>query len=207
LRRPFNIVASLLTGALMATAASAGHGNGGGGTAPPPTVPPVIKPCGATDITAPSVTMLSCGGFYSGNLLNQSNSGVDQAILQSLGYYKWDGKITDVASSVDHLNGTQNLKFNVALTGISILAVHYGGGNGSPKKGQDTTAFYVLDAAQGVNQLHLTFNASSNAILFVTGLPRHIAAAPEPSSWVTMIAGFGMIGTQMRRRKRASAIA
>ena len=77
---------------------------------------------------------------------------------------------------------------------------------GSP--GAESTAFYVLDAAQGINQLHLTYNASSNAVLFVTGLPRHVVGSvPEPASWAMMLGGFGLIGGQLRRRRRISAIA
>jgi len=169
--------------------------------------PPVsLASCGPTDITAPTVTMLACNGFDAGNLLNQANAGADQAILQSLGYSGWDGKIKDVAASVDKLGGTHTLNFGIQLTGISIVGVHYGGGVGSP--GAESTAFYVLDAAQGINQLHLTYNASSNAVLFVTGLPRHVVGSvPEPASWAMMLGGFGLIGGQLRRRRRISAIA
>lgn len=177
-------------------------GKGGGGNPPPPP-PPTLATCGTNDITAPTVTILACQGFKSGNLLNQANALTDQRILQALGYDHWDGKIKDVAGSVSGLNGNQTVNFGIKLTGISIVAVHYGGGKGGP--GGESTAFYVLDAAQGINQIHLSYKASSNAVLFVTGLPRMVESVPEPSSWATMVCGFGLLGGQMRRRRRVIA--
>jgi hypothetical protein len=164
----------------------------GGGSSTPATVT-----CGTTDITATSATILACSGFVSGNLLNQSNASADQQILQALGYGDWSGKITDVAGSANNLNGSRTVDFGVDLSGISIIGIHYGNGKGGPGQG---TAFYVLDAAQGIGQIHLAYGASSNAILFATGLPRQIADVPEPASWMLMIGGFGLIGAQMRRR-------
>ncbi|MBW8883134.1 MAG: PEPxxWA-CTERM sorting domain-containing protein, partial [Asticcacaulis sp.] len=130
----------------------------------------------------------------------------DQAILASLGYTGWDGKFKDTAASASSLGGSQTLDFGVALSGISIIAIHYGGGTNSP--GRESTAFYVLDAAQGISQIHLAYGASSNAVLFVTGLPHDvIGTVPEPATWATMVGGFGLVGGQMRRRRRTSATA
>jgi hypothetical protein len=175
---------------------------GGGGK--PPVTP--LPACGPTDITAPGLTLLTCDGFKSGNLLNQSPANVttDKAILAALGYTGWDGKFADAAGSVSNLKGNQTVNFGVKLTGISIVGVHFGAGKGATPAGpgQESTAFYVLDAAQGVNQIHLAYGASSNAVLFVTGLPRQIGSVPEPATWATMVGGFGLIGGQMRRRRR-----
>ena len=93
----------------------------------------------------------------------------------------------------------------LAMSGISILGIHWGAGNGVSGPGTESTAFYVLDAAQGVSQLHLKWNSYSNAGLFVTGLAQHVAAAPEPGTWMTMILGFGFTGFAMRRHKRMAA--
>jgi hypothetical protein len=41
--------------------------------------------------------------------------------------------------------------------------------------------------------------APNNALLSVNGI---IAAVPEPSSWLTMMLGFGLLGGMMRRRRR-----
>lgn len=186
--------------AIISTISAPAVAGKGGNSTPPP-----LATCSANDITATYATILACDGFRGGNLLNQSNAGGDQTILQSLGYSGWDGKMSSVAGSVSNLKGNQTVDFGVTLTGISIIGVHYGNGQGGPG---ESTAFYVLDAAQGINQIHLAYNASSNAVLFVTGLPRHIEdSVPEPATWLTMIAGFGVVGAQMRRRRRTLAAA
>ena len=179
-----------------------------GKTKPTPPPAPTLPACGPNDISAPSLTVLACTGFKDGNLLSSSPADAitDKNILAALGYTGWDGKIADAAASVDHLNGAKDINFGVKLTGISIIAVHYGAGKGSGGPGTESTAFYVLDAAQGINQIHLAYGASSNAVLFVTGLPRHIGTVPEPATWATMVGGFGLIGGQMRRRRRGVAI-
>ncbi|HWI87470.1 MAG TPA: PEPxxWA-CTERM sorting domain-containing protein, partial [Sphingomonas sp.] len=80
--------------------------------------------------------------------------------------------------------------------GTTYLGVHYGNGQGGPGEG---TAFYVLNAAEGINKIHLAYDASSNLVVFTTGTL--VSEAPEPSSWAMMIGGFGMIGATLRRRK------
>jgi hypothetical protein len=199
LRKSIHLAAGFAAASLLASAAMAGK---------PPA--PTLAACGPNDITAPSVTMITCTGFISGNLLNQKDASLDQQILGTLPYATgWDGKIADVAAATTQLQKVGSdlvLNFGTTLNGVTVLALHYGKGNGTNGPGGESTAFYVLDAAQGVNQLHLKYSATfSNADLFVTGLTRHVAAAPEPGTWITMIMGFGTIGFQMRRRKRAAA--
>ena len=47
-----------------------------------------------------------------------------------------------------------------------------------------------------------TFNYSSISIVNTTNPNAPIASIPEPASWVLMIAGFGLTGAAMRRRRR-----
>ena len=162
---------------------------------------PALADCAASDIIGAQV--LNCTGFFDKNLLNEANATQDKTILAALGYSGWDGQFANSAIKIDNLNGSKTLDFGVKLTGISYIAVHYGAGRGSPGNG---TAFYVLDAAQGVSQLRLAYDASSSAILFSTEAP-DVTGVPEPASWATMIAGFGLIGAQMRRRRRSAAAA
>lgn len=199
--------ASLLASAPAVAGKGKGPTTGGGTTTTGSTTSTGLPGCGQSDFVAPGPVVLACVGFRDGNLLNDkpANLTTDQQILKSLGYDGWDGKITDVAASVSNLNGSKTLDFGVTLTGKSIFGIHYGGGQGGP--GSQSTAFYVLDAAQGINQLHLKYNASSNAVLFVTGLPFHVGAVPEPATWATMIMGFGLVGAQMRRRRGLSLAA
>jgi hypothetical protein len=162
---------------------------------------PSLAQCAASDIIGAQV--LNCTGFLDKNLLNNANATQDMTILAALGYNDWSGQFANPVK-IDNLNGSKTLDFGVKLTGISYIAVHYGAGVGGPGNG---TAFYVLDAAQGINQLHLAYDASSSAILFATEISDHVIGVPEPASWATMIAGFGLIGALMRRRRRSAAAA
>jgi len=198
-RKSISVALTLAAASLLASASTAGKPGGGGAGSN------TLAACGPNDITAPSVTMITCTGYISGNLLNQSHEAQDQQILNNFPYASgWDGKAKDVLASATKLDKSGELDFGVTLTGVTILGIHFGGGTGGP--GGESTAFYVLDAAQGVNQLHLQYSSTfSNAYLFATGLTRHVAAAPEPGTWMTMIMGFGMTGLMMRRRQRAAA--
>jgi hypothetical protein len=40
----------------------------------------------------------------------------------------------------------------------------------------------------------------------VASLPPTLGAVPEPATWATMVAGFGMAGTALRRRRRTTAL-
>lgn len=198
MRKSISVALTLAAASLLASASTAGKPGGGGAGSN------TLAACGPNDITAPSVTILACTGYISGNLLNQSHEAQDLQILNDFSYASgWDGKASDVLASATKLDKSGELNFGVTLTGVTILGIHFGGGTGGP--GGESTAFYVLDAAQGVNQLNLKYSAFSNAYLFATGLTRHVAAAPEPGTWMTMIMGFGMTGFVMRRRQRAIA--
>ena len=178
--------------AVAVSLAVAGPALAGKGGAPAPTQ------CATTDI---SLTALSCTGFISGNLINSSPSDVaaQKAALATLGL-DWTG---GTVASFQNLSGATTINFAQQLTGLTYIGVHYGNGNGGPG---NATAFYVLDAAQGINQLHLSFGASSNFVVYVTGIPDGApGAAPEPATWAMMVGGFGMVGGALRSRKRASA--
>lgn len=205
MRSRIHFVLAIAAASLLASAAAAKQI---GSSLPP--APATLATCGPNDVTAPTAVMITCNGYISGNLLNGKAANIltDQNILNAFPYASgWDGKIADVKASTTKLtNGL--LDFGITLKGVSILAIHYGAAKGAGGPGGESTAFYVLDAAQGINQFHLKYAAGfSNASLFVTGLPRHIAATPEPATWATMIAGFGMIGMQMRRRRKVAATA
>ncbi len=166
---------------------------GKGGSAPAQTQ------CAPTDI---SLTALSCTGFLSGNLINSSPSSIaaQKAALATLGL-DWTG---GTVASFQNLSGATTINFTQQLTGLTYVGVHYGNGRGGPG---NATAFYVLDAVQGINQLRLSFGASSNFVVYATGIPDGASGAvPEPASWTMMVGGFGMVGGAMRSRKGARAV-
>lgn len=59
----------------------------------------------------------------------------------------------------------------------------------------------------GVNTLSFTLsNVAGPAAFQVAGLTVTAAAVPEPSSWVLLVAGFGMVGVSLRRRKMTKVV-
>lgn len=154
--------------------------------------------CDNTDITPNAV---ACVGFKSGNLLNNkpSNIQAQKDALKLLGF-EWDG--STILQKVDGLGGSQTVDFSSILSGVSYVAFHFGNGQGGP--GQ-ATAFYKIDSNVDIDKLTLIYKASSNAVLYATGLPT--SAVPEPGTWALLITGFGMIGYGARRRAGRVAIA
>lgn len=62
----------------------------------------------------------------------------------------------------------------------------------------DCTGFFSFDGIHPTAPVHV---ALANKIGFLIGL----GAVPEPAVWLQMIAGFGMIGTVVRRRRTVAA--
>ena len=145
--------------------------------------------CANTDITP---NALACQGFYAGNLLsnNAGDIAAQTTHLAALGF-AWDGDWNAV-EKITGLSGSQSVDFATLLHGISYVAFHFGNGRGGPG---NATAFYRIDAGTSTDVITLNYNASSNAVLYSTG------TVPEPASWALMIAGFGMVGVGLRRRR------
>lgn len=161
-------------------------------------LPAVIAPCAVTDIT---VNAQDCRGFYGDQWLsgNAGDVAVQVEALSQLGF-AWDGVTTVVPDNQSGLGGATLLNFAVPLTGISYIGIHYGGGAASPVPGQDTTAFYRLDAGAGLDSLTLSFGASSDIKVYST-----VPAVPEPETYALMLAGLGVVGFVARRRNRQAA--
>lgn len=81
----------------------------------------------------------------------------------------------------------------------------------NPDDGNDAGGnYYYFDvAAATTNGVWDTvfFGTTQQGRLTVTGAADPIEGVPEPASWATMIAGFGLVGATMRRRRSAAAIA
>jgi len=113
------------------------------------------------------------------------------------------------------------------LDGDNLNPFKFGDGNASGGMGpQTTTGGYYLNAAtsfanSGVFTSNFTFASPVTLKAFIFddnlsdnsgGISLNIArtpdtAVPEPASWAMLIAGFGLIGAVMRRRRRAAATA
>jgi hypothetical protein len=163
--------------------------------APAATLPAVTTPCTTSDFTG--ATILSCEGFFDGNLLNNGNAGANTQTqidaLAALGF-TWDG--STILQSFSGLNGG-NPTFSPDLVGISFIGIHYGNGGNSP----DGTAFFKIDAGAGIDTLTLNppFQATSNLLVYSTGAG---GGVPEPATWAMLILGMGGMGAVLRRRRQ-----
>jgi PEP-CTERM motif len=154
---------------------------------------PATTPCANTDIV---INAIACAGFFQGNLIAGSPAAIaDQtAALASLGF-AWNGNFA-AAEKISPLNGSHTVNFATPLNGTTYVAFHFGAG-GVPGRG-GATAFYKLNAGVNLDTLTLAKNASSGAILYSTG---PAPAVPEPAAWGLLLAGFGVAGSAMRRRR------
>jgi hypothetical protein len=161
-------------------------------------LPPVTTPCTTSDFTG--ATILSCEGYFDGNLLNNGGGGTNTDIqaqaLADLGFV-WDK--TTILQSISGLAGG-NPTFSPDLFGITFIGIHYGNGGGSP----DGTAFFKIDAGAGISGLTLNppFPATSNLLVYSTGTG---GGVPEPATWAMLILGMGGVGAVLRRRRLAPA--
>jgi hypothetical protein len=157
---------------------------------------PTLSACSFSDLTG--VTVTKCAGFAAGNLIN--NSTADVATVKSILLNTFAVSSTDGAwiEKLDGLGGTHTINFTKPLSGRTIVALHFGNGKDGPGNG---TAFYEFNAGSNLDTFTTTFNASSNAAIYMT------AAVPEPETYALLLAGLGLMGTIVRRRKQKTQAA
>jgi hypothetical protein len=168
-------------------------------------------PCSTGD-TIPTAD--SCAGYYEGNALGGSPD--DQAAWQDA-YTKLG--LSGTPTSVFHSNTATDdntYEFPVQLFGLTVIGIHWGGGNGGPAEGFDTkggvTGFYVFNFSDPVTSIKSFFTATNSGYtLFQTEeCPERVCGGggnevPEPSTWALMILGFGSAGAMLRSQRRRLA--
>lgn len=164
-------------------------------------LPPVV-PCQQGII----LNAVSCA-TESGNLNNNSPA-ANQAranIWSSLGNDSIGQSLWISGNKIEFGETPKGATFSFALplSGISYLAIHWGGGSANDGGPGNATVFYKLDAGSGVSALTTNFRGISNAALYSTSVP----AVPEPATWAMFLIGIGAVGFVMRRRRTAGRIA
>lgn len=155
----------------------------------------IVSACNANQISPDAV---ACSGWFEGNLLNTSGTHIqDQKdALASLGFV-WNGVWAPVeATKVLPVDNTYD--FAALLNGDTWIGVHKGNGG---QGGFSGTAFFKLNA-NNLDTFKLDLNGGSTAVLYKTG-----SAVPEPATWAMLIAGFGLAGSAIRRRRVQTALA
>ena len=115
-------------------------------------------------------------------------------------------RVKDVYIAFTSWNGV-TAQFDAPFTIVSQGAGYWGNGNFAVNGGSD--GFFGNGEVHGVLKFAGTFSeinftdTSENWHGFTFGIGG--AAVPEPASWAMMIAGFGLVGATMRRRRMVAA--
>lgn len=143
-----------------------------------------------------SPTASACSGWWEGNLLGNSAQQITdtKAALLLLGFV-WNG--STIVQNIPSGNSTGTIDFNGILSGKTIIGVHRGGSgkNGDPG---NATAFFRWDNLSPTDKLQLNISGLSGQTLYMTTFSQ----VPEPGTWMLMIAGIGLMGWQLRRRRQ-----
>ena len=154
--------------------------------------------CATDGVFASSFTFSECVGGYKGNLLNNSAAAVSGQInaLSQFGFDTTGFDFNDYFK-IDSLNGGDVTSPSAPMMyGETIFGIHFGGGSVIG----NMTAFYKFDAGDGTSLIPFATKGSSGWVLYQTG---DVPTVPEPASWALLIAGFGLVGLSVRRRRSA----
>ncbi len=178
-------------------------------------------PCNVADLT--NVVVSGCTGWFKGNLLNTDAPGptdLDEttALNQLLNP---DQLSYSVLEKIGSLGGAGSANFATAISGITVIGLHFGNGanifksmNDPEYNGNGGTAFYRFYANSdvAVQFSALMQNGSSGATLYSTGGSCNGTTdvgicgtvVPEPSTYALMASGLlGIFGFARRRRNNA----
>jgi hypothetical protein len=113
-----------------------------------------------------------------------------------------------------------NFAFSGPVSNLSFKFNNFGSENGSNyvasgSSGVISTALVdsfnsyssVFVTGNGITNLSINNNNNDSWLFGIGSITFSAGAVPEPASWAMMIAGFGLVGATMRRRRQAVATA
>ena len=165
---------------------------------------------GITALTLPinvqsATSLYLLGAAYNGTTFNITLNGT--------------GGVTQTFSSLflpDFNGGTVN-SVSGAVADQTVFGVYGTGAGGTGNSANGSVGFYGLTqigltlsadfVGQTLTSATITGNGYETLILGATVVSQDAAAVPEPAAWAMFIAGFGLVGATMRRRRPIAAIA
>ena len=157
----------------------------------------------ACSASQPDPDAVKCGGYYDGNLNNDSrvddlNAAID-LLVGPTEDIPWSEFESTKIESTDPESDSGVLTFEEMLFGYQILSIHFGG---SGVTANDATALFLFNfGTEGALSVQLNREGWSNVVTTPGG------GVPEPGTWGMMLMGFGAAGYAMRRRRNIGAIA
>lgn len=153
--------------------------------------------------TQVSPTASACVGWYQGQLLGGSGPMRQDAkdALALLGYNWTPNTLANTVQILSSISGN-TIDFTVGtgiLSGKTIIGIHRGA---STAGGTQSTAFFRWDNLKPTDKITLNIGGLSSSTLYITTF----SVVPEPATWLLMIAGVGLVGWQLRRRRQTTKV-
>ncbi|MDF2902250.1 MAG: hypothetical protein K0Q62_2309 [Phenylobacterium sp.] len=185
-----------------------------------PEAPTVIS--GLTSKITYTLSSVGNGGktwIFAYDIANTSSAPTTTSRISSFGF--------DVGSNVKSASSTgayafadapsSNIPNGIGKVDVCFTAVSNGnctGNGGGLTLGQSGSGFLTLKFGSGQSDLDLTsFYVRYQSVMpddisnSASGVPIPGSAVPEPATWTMLIAGFGLAGSAIRRRRRDFALA
>ena len=148
--------------------------------------------------TQVSPTATACVGWYAGQLLGGSGPMRQDAkdALALLGFNWTPNTLANTIEILPSLSPGNTIDFTGLLSGDTIIGIHRGAAGDGTKS---STAFFKWSNLTPTDKITLNLGGLSSSTLYLTTFSQ----VPEPGTWMLMIAGIGLMGWQLRRRRQS----
>lgn len=151
--------------------------------------------CSFADVSGTGVTVTNCSGYYTGNLNNAADFPDVKALLEDVFVPPPLTLGSAIIEQVDVSSGT-GFNFVTPVSGDTVIGVHWGGGAG----GGDT-AFYRITLGAGFTGFDIATTNPNRDRGGISNVALYVTAVPEPETYALMLAGLGIVGFMVRRRR------